>query len=92
VHQSHEARFIQLVQRVLAGSLVGVFVVASDSGRHVFQVRGEDGLHAMDQKEWGEPGGPAWGGPEAPHNRRELLEPFTARLVQLVEDSGLEAL
>jgi hypothetical protein len=92
MYQGHEACFIQLVQRVLAGSLVGIFVVAPHSGRSVFQVRGEDGLRAMDQKKWGEPGGSAWGGPEAPYDRRQLLELFPTRLVQLVENSGLEAL
>jgi hypothetical protein len=46
----------------------------------------------MDQKERGEPSGPTWGGLEAPYDRQQLLEPFPARLVQLVENSGLEAL
>jgi hypothetical protein len=30
--------------------------------------------------------------PEAPHNRRQLLESFLTRLVQSVENPGLEAL
>jgi hypothetical protein len=89
VHQSHDAGLVQLVQRVLAGSLVGTLVVASNSGRHVFQVRGEDGLRAKDEEERGESGGPAWGGPETPHNRWQLLDPFSTRLVQSVEKSGL---
>jgi hypothetical protein len=71
---------------------VGVFVVVPHSGRPIFQVRGEDGLRAMDQEKRGEPSGPARGGSEAPYDCRELLEPFMTRLVQLVKDSGLEAL
>jgi hypothetical protein len=50
MHQGHSARLIQLVQRVLAGSLVGAFIVAPNFGRPVLQVRGEDGLRAMDRK------------------------------------------
>jgi hypothetical protein len=69
VHQGHGAGFVQLVQRVLTGSLVGSLVVAPDSRRFVFQVRGEDSLRAIDQEERGESRGPARGGPEAPDDR-----------------------
>jgi hypothetical protein len=59
-----------LVQRVLAGSLVGALVVALDSGRLVFQVRGEDSLRAIDKEKWGESCGSARGGSEAPYDPR----------------------
>jgi hypothetical protein len=61
---------VQLVQRVLAGSLVGALGIAPDSGRPVFQIRGEDGLCAIDQEKQGESRGPARGGSEAPYDRR----------------------
>jgi hypothetical protein len=32
MHQGHEACLVELVQRVLAGSLVGILVVASNPG------------------------------------------------------------
>jgi hypothetical protein len=47
VHQDHGAGFVQLVQRVLAGSLVGALVVAPNSGRPILQVRGEDSPVAL---------------------------------------------
>jgi hypothetical protein len=87
--QGHGAGLVQLVQRVLAGSLVGALVVALDPRRPIFQVRGEDGLRAIDQEKWDESRGPARGGSEAPHDRRQLLEPFSASLVQSVEILGL---
>jgi hypothetical protein len=49
-------------------------------------------LCGIDQEERGESRGPARGGSEAPHDRRQLQEPFSARLVQSVENPGLEAL
>jgi hypothetical protein len=70
MHQGHGASLVQLVQRVLAGSLACALVVAPDSGRPIFQVRGEDGLRAIDQEEQGESRGPARGGSEAPYDRR----------------------
>jgi hypothetical protein len=91
MHQGHGAGLVQLVQRVLTGSLVSVLVIAPESGRPVFQVRGEEGLRAIDQEERGESCGPARGGSKAPHDRRQLLEPFSSRLVQFVENPGLEA-
>jgi hypothetical protein len=48
VHQGRGACLVQLVQRVLTGSLVGALIVASDSRQPVFQVRGEDSLRAID--------------------------------------------
>jgi hypothetical protein len=69
VHQGHGAGFVQLVQRVLAGSLVSALVVAPNFERSVLQVHGEDTLRAIDQKERGDSRGPARGGPEAPHDR-----------------------
>jgi hypothetical protein len=69
VHQSHGAGLIQLVQQVLAGSLVGAFIVAPDSRRPIFQVRGENNLRAIDKEKQGESRGSAGGGSEALHNR-----------------------
>jgi hypothetical protein len=92
MHQGHGAGLVQLVQRVLAGSLVAALVIAPDSGRPIFQVCGEDGLRVIDQEEWGKSRGPARGGSEAPHDRWQLLEPFSTRLVRSVENLRLEAL
>jgi hypothetical protein len=92
VHQGHGTGLVQLVQRVLAGLLVGALIVAMNPRRPVFLVCGEDSLRVVDQEEWGESSGPAWGGPEAPHNRWQLLEPLSTGLVQSVENPGLEAL
>jgi hypothetical protein len=68
VHQGHGAGLVQLVQRVLAGSLVGVFIIDHDSRPPIFQVRGENGLRAIDKEKRGESRGSARGGSEAPHN------------------------
>jgi hypothetical protein len=58
-----------LVQRVLAGSLVGALVVALNSGQPISQVRGENDLRAIDKEKWGESRGSARGGSEAPYDR-----------------------
>jgi hypothetical protein len=63
------------------GLVVDAFVVAFDLGRPIFQVRGEDYLRAIDQEEGGKSRGSARGGPKALDNCRQLLEPFSARLV-----------
>jgi hypothetical protein len=39
-----------LVQRVLAGSLVSAIITSPDSRRPIFQLRGEDGLRAIDEE------------------------------------------
>jgi hypothetical protein len=48
MHQGHIMGFVNLIQRVIAGSLVGVFVVALDVRRLTFQIRGENALRAID--------------------------------------------
>ena len=67
-------------------------LVSLEPLRSVLQVRGEDSLGAVDKEEWGEARGSARGHSQTPANRGQLREPPSAKLVQLVEDSWLEAL
>jgi hypothetical protein len=66
--------------------------VAFNFGRPVLQVCGENSLLAIDQEERSESHGSARSRSEAPNDRRQLLEPFSARLVQPVENPRLKAL
>ena len=51
------------------GLLVLLLLVGLEPWRPVLQIRGEGGLGAIDEEEWGKAYGSAWGRPQAPDNR-----------------------
>ena len=57
---------VHLVQRVLAGLLVLLLLLILEPRGPVFQVSGEDGLGAIDQKKWAETRGLTRGRSYAP--------------------------
>ena len=90
--EGNVARFIQLVHGVLEGCLGSLFIVRPDPWRSIVEVGQEDSLGTIDHEEWCVVGGPAGCHPQAPEHRRELYDPSSTKLVQLVEDPRLEAL
>ena len=81
-----------MVHGILEGCLGSLFVVRPNPWRPIIEVGREDSLRAIDHEKWCVASGPARGRPQALEHRGKLCDPSSAKLVQSVEDSRLEAL
>ena len=74
------------------GCLGSLFIICSDSWRSIVEVHREDGLGTVDHEERCVADGSAGSCSQAPEYCGELGDLACAKLVQPVEDPGLEAL
>ena len=86
------AHFVQLVHGILVGCLGSLFIVRLDPWHSKVKVGWEDGLGTVDHKEGCVAGGSTRCCPQAPEYRGKLGDPPCIKLVQPIEDPGLEAL
>ena len=75
----------------MAGGLVVLFNVSSDTWGVMLQVAWHNGFCAVDHEEWGEPGRSVDGGTDSPEDRGEFLDPTARSSLEGHLEAWLEA-